>query len=95
MKQLTMFPAGEDLPLFSGTAPKGNIEVYDPSYVGHTMLDLDCKLCFDTGTVQVEPGVIRFCTCAKGDEARRQTQGYDFQDQDQVEPPKEAPCQTS
>ncbi len=70
---LNMFPAGEDLPLFSGVAPRGTWDVFDPSSVGHQMMlagGMECKLCFDTGLVQAEKGKIRFCWCKAGQKAK-------------------------
>ena len=66
MQQAIMFET-EDLPLFSGTAPRGNIEKFDPCRVyGKITLDIKCKLCLDTGILQIRSGIFRNCWCEAG-----------------------------
>lgn len=62
--QVSMFSQGEDLPLFSGTpvgapAPSRVPEQAVPSQPSFAT----CKVCLDTGLVQVSPGVTRRCWC--------------------------------
>ena len=68
MKQAAMFPAGEDLPLFSGTAPKGKIDPFAPKAVHkQERLPAKCKHCADTGVL----GRYAFCSCEAGQAAEK------------------------
>lgn len=65
MTQLKMFET-EDLPLFSGTAPTGHIETFDPK-PEHLQESLaKCRFCADTGKL----GDFAYCWCEAGQQAR-------------------------
>ena len=76
-KVLQSFPmfSHEDLPLFSGTAPTGRTETFEPCETPHKLaLGVDCRLCLDTGELQIRRGVFRRCWCKAGQE-HAQTKG--------------------
>ena len=64
-QQLSMFTNGEDLPLFSGTAPRGSIEPFAPKTEHRQESLAKCRVCLDTGTTSDGP-----CTCEAGQKAR-------------------------
>ena len=65
-QQLSMFPDGADLPLFSGTPMRANTDSYTPQpHVPQSSL-AECRVCLDTGQV----GDV-FCTCETGQVARK------------------------
>jgi len=57
MQQLGMFQT-EDLPLFSGTAQRGKLEVFKPGEVAHQDSFARCPVCLDTGSFDGHQ-----CTC--------------------------------
>jgi hypothetical protein len=62
-----MFPGGEDLPLFSGTAIRvGEGAKNTSSEHKGPNLGFKCGACFDTGRVGD-----KFCTCPAGVQARQ------------------------
>ena len=63
-KQARMFDAGETLPLFTGTAAQGRVEVYRPKRAVQQQ-GFGCPVCHDTGVVQVNKRMVR-CTCPVG-----------------------------
>lgn len=65
MNQLTMFQT-EDLPLFSETAPRGNVETFDPKADAYQESLADCRFCADTGVL----GEYAFCWCEAGQKAK-------------------------
>lgn len=65
-QQKSMF-THEDLPLFSGTAPRARVDRFDPQAIARQLHLGQCPICEDTGLVDN-----RFCTCAAGDRARRE-----------------------
>jgi hypothetical protein len=81
MKQLDMFPAGEDLPLFTGTPVKITIQNPVPRY--------DCLYCLDRGLL--DDGT--FCVCSAGEKLHRRAAPSQYPDYQQG-PPEEEPCQT-
>jgi len=75
MQQMTMFPNGEDLPLFSGTAQRATLEQFDPQPQEGIQLHLgDCPICEGTGIVYLHPGPngTKFCFCEAGEQARKE-----------------------
>jgi len=54
MKQQRMFET-QDLPLFSGTAPKGKVKKFDPKPVARQECLAERRICLDTGTVDGRP----------------------------------------
>ncbi len=71
-KQAQMFEF-EDLPLFSGTAPRGQEARFDPSPTATQESMATCKTCLDTGKVAATRTVgVKFCWCKAGHEARAQ-----------------------
>ena len=70
MTQQTMFET-EDLPLFSGTAQRAEVEAFSPRPESRQETWAQCKLCLDTGFVQGEK---RFCICPIGQAVRAQHQ---------------------
>ena len=68
-KQAQMFEF-EDLPLFSGTAPRGQEARFDPSPTATQESMATCKTCLDTGKVAAtRTAGIKFCWCKAGSEA--------------------------
>ena len=66
-EQLTMFET-EDLPLFSGTAPRGRVDPFAPKVVHkQEHLPAKCRHCANTGVL----GEHAFCWCEIGQETRR------------------------
>ena len=66
MKQPSMFPTGEDLPLFSGTAQKQAGAVFAPADELYTQQAIAaCRLCLDTGSIAIDGGV-KPCWCPAG-----------------------------
>ena len=65
MEQAKMFET-EDLPLFSGTAPMGHIETFDPKPEHRQESLAKCRLCQDTGVL----GEHAFCWCEAGQKAK-------------------------
>jgi hypothetical protein len=66
--QIAMFGAGEDLPLFSGTAQRAPAPQIEPEPLGkQEPLACTCRLCHDTGKVKFG-ATARFCTCDVGRE---------------------------
>lgn len=65
--QLSMFQT-EDLPLFSGTAPRGKVEPFkakpEPK---QERLPASCDACADTGVL----GEYAFCWCEAGQERKK------------------------
>ena len=59
--QLSMFTNGEDLPLISGTAPRGSIKPFAPKTEHRQESLAACRTCLDTGTVEGRP-----CWCKAG-----------------------------
>jgi hypothetical protein len=56
--QLSMFPDGADLPLFSGTPMRAHTDSYTPKpHVAQSSF-AQCRVCLDTGRVGET-----FCTC--------------------------------
>ncbi len=76
--QMTMFQSGEDLPLFSGTAQRAQLE---PAGAQRPRLirlgEYTCGLCLDTGVLKVAPGRHRYCTCDAGQNARKRLQNHE------------------
>jgi len=64
-KQTRMF-GHEDLPLFSGTAQRGDLEEFRPTEEPVQSRLFDCPICRGTGSVVVN-GALRRCTCSAGD----------------------------
>lgn len=65
--QLSLFPQGEDLPLFTGTAPQAEVQPYQKDTTPRpNPLPFDCRFCRDTGRL----GGYAFCSCKTGVEAR-------------------------
>lgn len=65
-KQLSFFGQGEDLPLFSGTAPVVRVGPPAPEPAGtQEPLPVRCRTCRDTGKVGAS-----FCWCEAGEAAR-------------------------
>lgn len=60
-EQLGMFDADEVLPLWTGTAPRGQVEVFGPSPVAR-QLGFACPICKGVGWVVVDGKRVR-CTC--------------------------------
>lgn len=68
MKQMNMFDT-EDLPLFSGTAPKGTISPFEiKDQAKQESLPAHCHLCADTGRIDL----YKFCWCEAGQQARKE-----------------------
>jgi len=67
-KQARMFES-EDLPLFSGAAPRAVIESYQPQEVARQGRFYTCPLCLDTGHIRVR-GRIQNCLCGCNKEER-------------------------
>lgn len=65
MNQIRMFDA-QDLPLFSGTAPRCHIKVFDPKPAHHQESFAKCRFCQDTGVL----GDYAFCWCEAGQKQR-------------------------
>ncbi|NIV38014.1 MAG: hypothetical protein GWN58_53950 [Anaerolineae bacterium] len=65
-QQLSMFTDGEDLPLFSETAPKGSIEPFAPKTEHRQESLATCRACLDTGVL----GEYAFCWCEAGQKAK-------------------------
>jgi hypothetical protein len=63
-KQQRMFES-EDLPLFSGTAPKGELQDFNPQPADRQLGMFDCPLCRDTGLVKVGSRWVN-CLCERG-----------------------------
>lgn len=59
--QLVLFAAEEVLPLFTGTAMVGEVEVFVPQPAAR-QLGLGCPICHDTGEVHVDGRLTR-CIC--------------------------------
>ena len=72
MKQQRMFET-EDLPLFSGTAPTGHIETFDPLPAHRQESLAKCRFCADTG--RVKDG---FCWCKVGKALRVEREGETY-----------------
>lgn len=70
-KQLTMFQT-EDLPLFSGTAVRGQVRPFKPEpEPEQTPLPCTCRFCRDTGVL----GEYAYCWCEAGQRARKARHG--------------------
>lgn len=66
-QQMTMFQI-EDLPLFSGTAPKGSISTFEiKEQSRQEPLPTNCHICTGTGRIDL----YKFCWCEAGQRARR------------------------
>jgi hypothetical protein len=54
----------EDLPLFSGTAPKGQDEVYEPELQSRQgrLPGMECPICHGFGAVR-QDGKLKRCIC--------------------------------
>ena len=66
--QISMFTQGEDLPLFTGTAPNGQVIPYQKEAQLKTEpLPFQCRFCRDTGRL----GDHAFCWCEVGVQARQ------------------------
>jgi len=63
-EQLQMFESDEVLPLWTGTAVTGRVEVYRPRPAARQAA-FGCPVCHDTGVVRVNGRLIR-CTCSAG-----------------------------
>ncbi|MBN2391646.1 MAG: hypothetical protein JXR84_13055 [Anaerolineae bacterium] len=63
-QQMQMFEADEVLPLWTGTAMQGEVEVYRLRPAARQM-GFGCPVCHDTGVVQVNGRTVR-CTCPAG-----------------------------
>jgi hypothetical protein len=75
MPQMNMFENGEDLPLFSQTAPTARQgEAFAPKPEARQMHIGTCPICEDTGRVRTGDGPhgVKFCACPAGDRAREQ-----------------------
>ena len=66
-----MFGA-ETTPLFSGTAPRGRVEVFSPRPYADQQSFAGCRFCRDTGVVDG-----KFCTCEAGQQARERARQQD------------------
>lgn len=68
MAQDEMWPSGEDLPLFSGTAPRVEPPKVKPSSKGRqSSLPFHCGGCMDTGIVRLKGrGAVKYCWCEEG-----------------------------
>ena len=75
-QQISMFPQGDDLPLFSGTASSARLEVFKPQEsIGRQLHMGKCPLCEDTGLQRFYPGSgSKFCFCEAGGKAREGAQ---------------------
>lgn len=62
--QRLMFTSGEDLPLFSGTAPRASAETFDPKPESKQLGFFNCPACRDTGTVHLQNGRTVRCWCS-------------------------------
>ena len=60
--QMNLFSKGEDLPLFSNTAQRGEESIFSPKEEERQLSMADCGICLDTGTVQVD-GRDQLCIC--------------------------------
>ena len=60
-KQLSMWNQGEDLPLFSGTAQRGQVETFQPATEAVQETWATCRACKDTGRIGR-----CFCNCQAG-----------------------------
>lgn len=69
MSQIEMFEDGQDLPLFSGTAPRATLSQPDPHPREDQDLIFDCHLCFDTGAIKNGKGSV-YCGCYAGQRLR-------------------------
>jgi len=65
-RQTQMFEADEVLPLWTGTAVPGQVEVYRPRPAAR-QAGFGCPVCHDTGVVRVNGRTMR-CTCPAGTE---------------------------
>jgi hypothetical protein len=66
-KQAEMFDAGEDLPLFSGTAPRAGQSVYHQDEQVHQAGLFSCSICRDTGILPGHSESRRkICLCEAG-----------------------------
>ena len=63
-QQQSMF-GHEDLPLFSGTAPRATVERFAPQPTAPQMHLGQCPICEDTGLVR-DGDCDHFCTCPAG-----------------------------
>ncbi|HUW09178.1 MAG TPA: hypothetical protein VM537_05575 [Anaerolineae bacterium] len=70
-KQLSLFTNGEDLPLFSGTAPRHRAEAFAPAAVNKQESLATCRVCLDTGSVGGHT-----CTCQAGQKPKRSPSPY-------------------
>jgi len=61
----TMFPDNDDLPLFSGTAPRGKVEPFIPKVRSKQESLAKCGFCADTGLL-----TDGFCWCESGQSAK-------------------------
>ena len=64
--QLSMF-SHEDLPLWSGAAPRVKDESFDPQPEAQQSTWAKCRFCADTGVL----GDHAYCWCKAGEEAQR------------------------
>ena len=77
--QTTMFDHGDDLPLFSGVCERAQEQRPGPSArpVQPMLEGVRCRLCQDTGVVNLaptnRPRKFRYCTCEEG---RRAAGGF-------------------
>ena len=67
--QVAMFPAGDDLPLFSGAAPRAVMPLpLNADVINQPRLFATCPICFGTGLVVVQHGKpARICWCRADD----------------------------
>lgn len=64
-----MFPTGNDLPLFSGTAQRAHAPTFKPSSQRQPALFTACPLCFGSGSVKIKKNKIVTCPCQFSKEA--------------------------
>ena len=64
MQQQSMFTQGQDLPLFSQTAPRSKAQLFKriEKPVQASLLGFECGLCLDTGLVTKDK---KTCICQK------------------------------
>lgn len=66
-KQLSMFTEGQDLPLFSETAPRGKVSPFEiEDQPRQEPLPANCRFCQDTGVLSE----YAFCWCETGQQRR-------------------------
>lgn len=75
--QQTMFPQGQDLPLFSETCPQVPWEPFRKKIAPRQSKIFACQLCNDTGLLQKDAGYLTsgdICSCPAGDHRLNQIQ---------------------